>query len=51
MMEITKGRLKKVQKYLNEKFRENDRKEDGERKPEKVNKDFRKKTPFDSPVD
>lgn len=51
MMEITKGRLKKVQKYLNEKFRENDRKDGDERKAEKVNKDFRKKTPFDSPVD
>lgn len=50
MMEITKGRLKKVQKYINEKFRENDRKGDDERKAEKVNKDFRKKTPFDSPV-
>ena len=51
MMEISKGRLKKVQKVLREKFRDVDDKEDKtDRKQKKVNKDFRKKTPFDSPV-
>ena len=52
MMEITKGRLKKVQQKLNETFRGNyDDKDETERKQKKVNKDFRKKTPFDSPLE
>lgn len=50
MMEITKGRLKKVQKYLNEKFRDNDDDEEDERKQKKVKKNFGKKSPFDSPL-
>ena len=52
MMEISKGRLKKVQKYLNEKFRENDRDDDNKETrtpPKKVNKkNFG--SPFDNPV-
>ena len=50
MMEITKGRLKNVQKALQEKFRDVNKNEKDERKAEKVNKDFKKTTPFDSPV-
>ena len=51
MMEITKGRLKKVQQKLSETFRGNyDDKDETERKQKKVNKDFRKKTPFDTPL-
>lgn len=52
MMEITKGRLKKVQQKLGETFRDNKR---GEEKPDKkqkkVNKNRGKKSPFDSPLD
>lgn len=52
MMEITKGRLKKVQQKLSETFRGNyNDKDETERKRKKVNKDFRKKTPFDTPLD
>ena len=52
MMEISKGRLKKAQKALQEIFGDVDDKEDKTgRKQKKVNKDFRKKTPFDSPID
>lgn len=52
MMEITKGRLKKVQQKLSETFRGNyDDKDETERKQKKVSKDFRKKTPFDTPLD
>ena len=52
MMEITKGRLKKVQQKLSETFRGNyDDKDETERKQKKVNNDFRKKTPFDTPLD
>ena len=51
MMEITKGRLKKVQKHLSETFRDNEKENDGtDRKQEKVKKNFGKKTPFDSPL-
>lgn len=50
MMEITKGRLKKIQKHINEKFRENDREEDrGERNQKKVHKK-NPGSPFDRPV-
>lgn len=52
MMEITKGRLKKVQQKLSETFRGNfDDKDETERKQKKVNNDFKKKTPFDTPLD
>lgn len=52
MMEISKGRLKKVQKALQEKFRDNDSDDDEtERKQEKVRKNHGKKSPFDSPLD
>ena len=52
MMEITKGRLTKVQRKLSETFRGNyDDKDETERKQKKVSNDFRKKTPFDSPLD
>ena len=52
MMEITKGRLKKVQQKLSETFRGNfDGKDETERNQKKVNNDFKKKTPFDTPLD
>jgi hypothetical protein len=52
MMEITKGRLKKVQRKLSETFRGNlDVKDETEKKQKKVNNDFKKKTPFDTPLD
>ena len=52
MMEISKGRLKKVQRKLSETFRGNyDDKDEIERKSKKINTDFRKKTPFDTPLD
>lgn len=51
MMEITKGRLKAVQRKLNEKFRDNDDdNEESERKQKKVHKNHGKKSPFDSPL-
>ena len=51
MMEITKGRLKRVQRHLSETFRDNERQDDeSDRKQKKVNKNFGKKTPFDSPL-
>ena len=52
MMEITKGRLKKVQQKLHETFRSQE--EDGDetdRKQKKVKKNVGKKSPFDSPLD
>ena len=52
MMEITKGRLEKIQKKLHEKFRDNDsdtKKIDVKQK--KLNKNRGKKSPFDSPLD
>ena len=52
MMEITKGRLKKVQRKLSETFRGNlDDKDETEKKQKRVNNDFKKKTPFDTPLD
>ena len=52
MMEISKGRLKKVQQKLSETFRDNsDEKNETERRQKKVNNDFKKKTPFDTPLD
>ena len=52
MMEITKGRLKKVQEHLSETFRSNDDdKEETDRKQRKVKKNTGKKSPFDSPLD
>ena len=51
MMEITKGRLKKVQQKLGETFRDNKREEDNDRKQKKANKNTGKKSPFDSPLD
>ena len=52
MMEISKGRLKKVQQRLSETFRDNsDEKNETERRQKKVNNDFKKKTPFDTPLD
>lgn len=50
MMEITKGRLKKVQKVLKESFKD---RENTEERPEKVEKKVnvhKKKSPFDSPL-
>ena len=50
MMEITKGRLKKVQRHLNEKFKENDRDDEKKlRNGEKVDKK-NYGSPFDRPV-
>ena len=52
MMEITKGRLKKVQQRLHETFRSNDDdKDETDRKQKKVKKNVGKKSPFDSPLD
>ena len=52
MMEITKGRLKKVQQRLNETFRsKKDDKDETDRKQKKVKKNTGKKSPFDSPLD
>ena len=51
MMEITKGRLKKVQKKLHETFRAQDEKGEMERKRKKLEKPSGKKGPFDSPLD
>ena len=52
MMEITKGRLKKVQRHLSETFRSNDDdKDEADRKQKKVKKNVGKKSPFDSPLD
>lgn len=52
MMEITKGRLKKVQQHLSETFRSNDDdKDESDRKQKKVKKNVGKKSPFDSPLD
>ena len=52
MMEITKGRLKKVQQHLSETFRSNDDgKDETDRKQKKVKKNVGKKSPFDSPLD
>ena len=51
MMEITKGRLKKVQQHLSETFRSNDDdKDETDRKQKKVKKNVGKKSPFDSPL-
>lgn len=51
MMEITKGRLKKVQKRLNEKLKGNDR--DDEKKPRNGEKVDKKNygSPFDTPLE
>jgi hypothetical protein len=52
MMEITKGRLKKVQQKLHEAFRsQEDDKEEADRIQKKVEKPRGKKSPFDSPLD
>ena len=52
MMEISKGRLKKVQQKLHETFRaQEDEKEDSGRKQKKVKMNTGKKSPFDSPLD
>ena len=52
MMEITKGRLKKVQQRLHETFRSQEEDEDEtDRKQKKVKKNTGKKSPFDSPLD
>lgn len=52
MMEITKGRLKKVQQRLHETFRsQEDDKDETDRKQKKVKKNTGKKSPFDSPLD
>ena len=52
MMEITKGRLKKVQQKLYETFRPQEEDEDEtDRKQKKVKKNVGKKSPFDSPLD
>ena len=52
MMEITKGRLKKVQQKLHETFRSQEEDEDEtDRKQKKVKKNTGKKSPFDSPLD
>lgn len=51
MMEITKGRLKKVQQKLHETFRsQEDDKDETDRKQKKVKKNTGKKSPFDSPL-
>lgn len=52
MMEITKGRLKKVQQKLHETFRsQEDDEDETDRKQKKVKKNTGKKSPFDSPLD
>lgn len=52
MMEITKGRLKKVQQRLHETFRsQEDSEDENDRKQKKVKKNTGKKSPFDSPLD
>lgn len=52
MMEITKGRLKKVQQKLHETFRsQEDDEDETDRKQKKVKKNVGKKSPFDSPLD
>lgn len=52
MMEITKGRLKKVQQRLHETFRsQEDDKDETDRKQKKIKKNTGKKSPFDSPLD
>lgn len=52
MMEITKGRLKKVQQHLSETFSPNDdNKDETDRRQKKVKKNVGKKSPFDSPLD
>ena len=51
MMEITKGRLKKVQQCLRENFRDKNDGKEVKKKEEKVNKNTGKKSPFDSPLD
>lgn len=52
MMEITKGRLKKVQQRLHETFRsQEDSEDETDRKQKKVKKNTGKKSPFDSPLD
>ena len=51
MMEITKGRLKKVQQRLHETFRsQEDDKDETDRNQKKVKKNAGKKSPFDSPL-
>ena len=51
MMEITKGRLKKVQQRLHETFRsQEDDKDETDRNQKKVKKNTGKKSPFDSPL-
>lgn len=51
MMEITKGRLKKVQQRLHETFRsQEDDKDEADRNQKKVKKNTGKKSPFDSPL-
>ena len=53
MMEITKGRLKNVQRILalNENLRNNDREDNKSyRKQKKVHKKHGRKSPFDSPL-
>lgn len=51
MMEITKGRLKKVQQRLHETFRSReDDKDEIDRNQKKVHKKHGKKSPFDSPL-
>lgn len=52
MMEITKGRLKKVQQKLHETFRSQENTEDEvDRKQKKVKRNVGRKSPFDSPLD
>ena len=51
MMEISKGRLKKVQQRLHETFRsQEDDRDESDRKQKKVKKGAGKKSPFDSPL-
>lgn len=52
MMEITKGRLIKAQKMLQEKLRnQNNEKDEADRKQKRVKNPVGKKSPFDSPLD
>ena len=52
MMEISKGRLKRVQKALQEKFRDMETSEhESDRVQKKVKKNLGKKSPFSSPLD
>ena len=52
MMEITKGRLKKVQQRLNETFRsQEDDEDETDRRQKKVKRNTGRKSPFDSPLD